>query len=244
MPSFLCSGGRVLAWDTRRAAAAVGPAITDIIKSVAGKALRDNGAPVPQLAISGVLRGQLKARATAGRVEHGLDARLWSWSTESCCQCAFRASSQFPPAPPACSFCAAAAAGGGGSRHCSAAVCPRVALREWILAAGVRQQVTPWGWSEIMHAALQACTAACCCSCHQPSSGCSACCPLQTSPPDWAADYITAPRLSTATLLLHLLLPLLSTMLWVRGRRRFVDIKTVVPRLAGCPTRCDVSPAC
>lgn len=41
-------------------------------------------------------------------------------------------------------------------------------------------------------------------------------CPWQTSPPGWAADYITAPRPSAATLLLQLLLPLLSTMLWVR----------------------------
>lgn len=38
---------------------------------------------------------------------------------------------------------------------------------------------------------------------------------MQTSPPDWAADYITAPPLSTAALLLNLLLPLLATMLWV-----------------------------
>lgn len=36
------------------------------------------------------------------------------------------------------------------------------------------------------------------------------------SPPGWAVDYIAARPLATASLLLHLLLPLLSTLLWVR----------------------------
>lgn len=56
-PACCCSGGRVLAWDTRRAAAAVGPAITASITAIGGKALREAQAPVPQLALSGGLSG-------------------------------------------------------------------------------------------------------------------------------------------------------------------------------------------
>ena len=47
----------MLAWDTRRAAAAVGPAVTAIITAVGGKTLREGQAPVPQLALSGELSG-------------------------------------------------------------------------------------------------------------------------------------------------------------------------------------------
>ncbi|PRW33554.1 hypothetical protein C2E21_7717 [Chlorella sorokiniana] len=115
-------GGRVLAWDTRRAAAAVGPAITAIIKGVGSKALREGQAPVPQLELSATALQLVMALAAA-------------------------------------------------------------AIAVLLFAPALRFVNGYW---------------------------------LQTSPPDWAAEYITAPRLSTATLLLQLLLPLLSTMLWVR----------------------------
>lgn len=40
--------------------------------------------------------------------------------------------------------------------------------------------------------------------------------PPQMSPPEWAADYIQTPVLPTAGLALHLLLPALTSLLWVR----------------------------
>lgn len=41
---------------------------------------------------------------------------------------------------------------------------------------------------------------------------------LQMSPPDWAAEYLSARPLHTATLLLHLLLPVLTSLLWVSSK--------------------------
>ena len=47
-----CSGG-VLAWDMQRAAAAVGPTLTEIVKAAGSKALQEGRAGIPHLALPG-----------------------------------------------------------------------------------------------------------------------------------------------------------------------------------------------
>ena len=69
LPTLACSGGRVLAWDVHRAAAAVGPALTAGIKALGSRALREGRAPAPELAMSG--EGLAPAWQADGRMREG-----------------------------------------------------------------------------------------------------------------------------------------------------------------------------
>lgn len=116
------AGSNVLAWDTQRAAAAVGPTVQEAIKALGSRELKEGTAPIPLIAI------------TASTLQVGL---------------------------------ALAAA----------------VVSVLLYAPALRFVHSFW---------------------------------LQLNPPEWASDYIAPGALMTASLHFQLLLPLLSSLLWVR----------------------------
>lgn len=128
-----------------------------------------------------------------------------------------------PRCPPPRSRHAAAAAGAGGVGHCCACLCAGAALRASLLAAGGRAAgsavlrcLAALGWAArrlsvpgwlTTRATLPP----------LPLGSPTWLAAPQNSAPEWAAEYIAPRRLATAGLTLHLLLPLLSSLLWVRG---------------------------
>lgn len=65
MPLLLVDrrGGGMLAWDSERAAAALGPAFSELLKAAGSKAMREGLAALPDVAVTGEPRACIARRA-------------------------------------------------------------------------------------------------------------------------------------------------------------------------------------
>lgn len=61
-------GSNVLAWDTQRAAAAVGPTVQEAIKALGSRELKEGTAPIPLIAITGGHAGNRRRRINVWHV--------------------------------------------------------------------------------------------------------------------------------------------------------------------------------